>query len=70
MSITIELPDDLSADVVRRAERMGKTANEFIAEALRRQISIERFRETRTRLSPYGDAAGLQSDEAVFAAIS
>jgi hypothetical protein len=70
MSITIELPDDLSADVVRRAERAGKTANEFIAEALRRQISIERFRETRARLAPYGDAAGLQGDEGVFAAIS
>ena len=52
MSITIELSDDLTADVRRRAERAGKTPGEFIVEAVRRQLALERFRETRERLAP------------------
>jgi predicted transcriptional regulator len=70
MSIRIELPDELTADVRRRAERAGQTPGEFIVEAVRRQLALERFRETRERLAPYGKAAGLDTDEAVFAAIS
>lgn len=70
MPITIELPDDLTADVRRRAERAGKTPGEFIVEAVRRQLALERFRETHESLAPYDKAAGLDTDEAVFAAIS
>ena len=70
MSITLDLPDDLTADLSQRAARSGKTPGEYIAGAVRRQLSIERFRETRTRLAPWGEAAGFQTDEAVFAAIS
>ena len=70
MSITLDLPDEMTADVVRRAQRAGQTPDVFIAEALRRQLTIERFRETRESLSGYGKRAGLQTDEDVFAAIS
>ncbi len=70
MSITLELPDEMTADIVRCAQRSGQTPNDFITEALRRQLSIEQFREMRERLSGYGPRAGLKTDEDVFATIS
>ena len=70
MSITLDLPDEMTADVVRCAQRAGQTPDVFIAEALRRQLSVERFRETRESLSGYGKRAGLETDEDVFTAIS
>jgi hypothetical protein len=70
MSITLDLPDEIAADIVCRARRAGQTPDVFVAEALRRQLAIERFRETREGLSGYGERAGLQTDEDVFVAIS
>ena len=70
MSITLDLPDDLSAAVSRCAARLGQTPNAFVAEALRRLLTVERFRERRERLSGYGPAAGVNTDDDVFAAIS
>ena len=70
MSITVELPDELSADLSRCAEQAGQTPEEFAAEALRRQLAIQRFRETKARLAPYAEAAGLQSDDDALAAVS
>ncbi len=70
MSITLELPDEMTVDVVRRAQRAGQTPDAFIAEALRRQLAIEHFREARENLTGYGKVAGLQTDEDVFTAIS
>ena len=70
MSITLELPDDLSAAVSRYAARLGQTPDAFVAEAVRRLLAVERFRERREGLSGYGPAAGLNTDEDVFAAIS
>lgn len=70
MSITLELPDDLNADLSRCAKQAGQTPEKFAAEAVRRQLAIQRFRETKARLAPYGEAAGLQSDDDAFAVIS
>lgn len=70
MSITLDLPDELTVDIVRRAKLAGQTPDVFIAGALRRQLAVERFRESREALSGYGKLSGLQTDEDVFAAIS
>lgn len=70
MSITLDLPDEITADIIRRAERAGQTPDAFITEALRRQLAIECFRESRQGLSGYGERAGLLTDEDVFNAIS
>jgi len=70
MSITFDFPDNLASDLARYAERNGQTPDAFIAEALRRQLAVEEFRETRERLSGYGPRAGLTTDEDVFAVVS
>jgi len=70
MSITLDLPDTLTEDIVRCAARLGQTPDAFVAEAVRRLLAVERFRERRERLSGYGPRAGLNTDDDVFAVIS
>ena len=70
MSIVIELPENVSADVTRWAERAGLTPDAFVADAVRRQVAVQRFRERRERLTGFGRRAGLETDEAVFETIS
>ena len=70
MSITVELPDEVNAELIRCAKQVGQTPEQFAGEAVRRQVAIQRFRDTRARLVPYGDAAGLQNDDAALDAVS
>ncbi len=66
----VELPDEVNAELVRCAKQAGHTPEQFAGEAVRRQVAIQRFRDTRARLAPYSEAAGLQSDEAARDAVS
>ena len=70
MSITVDLPDELSADLARCAQRAGQTAERFAADALRRQLAIQSFRDTKERLAPYGESSGLGNDDDALAALS
>jgi len=67
MSITIDLPDELSADLARCAQRAGQTAEQFVADALRRQLAIQSFRDTKERLAPYGES---RNDDDALSALS
>jgi len=70
MSITVQLPEDVTTDLARRAELAGQSASEFVADSVRRRLAIERFRERRERLKDCGPVAGLSTDDAVFDAVS
>jgi predicted transcriptional regulator len=70
MSIIVEMSDNLAAELARCAARLGQTPEAFAAEAVRRLLAVERFRQRRERLADYGPRAGLNTDEDVFAAVS
>ena len=70
MSITVDLSDELSAELARCAQRAGQTAEQFVADALRRQLAIQSFRDTKERLAPYGESSGLGNDDDALAALS
>jgi predicted transcriptional regulator len=70
MSITLELPESLTAELRRYAEESGQTPDAFVEAALRRQIAVAQFRARRERLAVYGQRAGLVTDDDVFAEIS
>lgn len=70
MSITLDLTDEITADVVRQAKSAGQADDGFILEALRRQLSVQKFLARRERLSEFGPRAGLNTDEEVFEVIS
>ena len=45
MSITLDLPEELTDGISRRAESEGQTVEAYAAEAMRRQISAEELKE-------------------------
>jgi predicted transcriptional regulator len=69
-TLTIRLDDKLDRELTRLAKRSGRTKSEVAREALRRQLSIQRFRALRSAAMPYAAAAGYLTDEDVFRDVS
>jgi metal-responsive CopG/Arc/MetJ family transcriptional regulator len=69
-TLTVSLPEEIARDLERLVKRTGKSRSQVVQDALRRQISIERFRGLRERLVPKARKAGFHTDEDVFEAIS
>jgi len=69
-TLTIRLDEKLERELARLAKRTGRSKSEVAREALRRQLSIQRFRALRREAMPYAAAAGYLTDEDVFRNIS
>ena len=69
-SLTVSLPPDISSELDALVKRTGKSRSEVEREAVRRQISLERFRALREKLVPKAQARGLYTDDDVFKLVS
>ena len=69
-TLTIRLDEKLGRELDRMARQTGRPKSEVAREALRRQLTIEKFRKLRQRLVPYAEAAGWLTDEDVFRDVS
>ena len=69
-TLTIRLDEKLDRDLTRLAEESGQTKSEVAREALRRQLSVQRFRVIRDGAMPYAASAGYLTDEDVFRDVS
>jgi metal-responsive CopG/Arc/MetJ family transcriptional regulator len=69
-TLTVSLPPAISKELDALVKRTGKTRSEVVREAVRRQLSLERFRALRERLVPKAQARGLYTDEDVFKVVS
>ena len=69
-TLTIRLDAKLEKALDRIAKSSGRTKSEIAREALRRQVSVARFRELRTKTLRFAEAQGLLTDEDVFRALS
>jgi predicted transcriptional regulator len=69
-TLTIRLDEKLERELARLAKRTGRSKSEVAREALRRQLSIQRFRALRRKAMPYAAAAGYLTDEDVFRNVS
>jgi predicted transcriptional regulator len=65
-TLTIRLDEKLDRELARLAKQTGRTKSGVAREALRRQLSIQRFRKLRHTATPYAAAAGYFTDEDVF----
>ena len=66
----MSLPPAISKELDALVKRTGKTRSALVREAVRRQISSERFRALRERLVPKAQARDLYTDEDVFKLLS
>jgi predicted transcriptional regulator len=69
-SLTIRLDEKLDRELARLAKQTGRTKSEVAREALRRQLSIQKFRKVRRAAMPYAASAGYLTDEDVFRDVS
>lgn len=68
--VTIRLDSKLHRELDDVCEQLGRTRSEVVRDALRRQLSLMRFEQTRRRLTPYAEARGYLTDEDVFRDVS
>ena len=69
-TLTVSLPPDISDELDALVKRTGKTRAAVVREAVRRQLSLERFRALREKLVPKAQARGLLTDDDVFKLVS
>ena len=69
-SLTVSLPPDMSSELDALVKRSGKRRSDVVREAVRRQISLERFRALREKLVTQAQARGLYTDDDVFKLVS
>jgi predicted transcriptional regulator len=69
-AVTIRLDADLQRQLDRLCKKLGRTRSDLIRDAVRRQLALLRFEQTRRRLMPYAEAAGYLTDEDVYRDVS
>jgi hypothetical protein len=68
--ITINLPEATAEDLARASREANQSPEAFAEELVRRALSVRKLREARAKLVEHGRAAGFDSDDDVFKAIS
>jgi len=69
-TLTISLPPGLRRDVSRAAKGQHMSASEFVRDALRRRLALDRFYSLRERAMAQAQAQGIYTDEDVFNIVS
>lgn len=65
-TISLELDDKLSRTLGEVSQRAGIKDEDFVLDALKKQLSITLFEEARKELVPQAKAMGIHTDEDVF----
>ena len=69
-TITVRLDQDVGRLLARVVKLSGRSQSEVVRDALRRQLRLDLFEQTRRRVAPFAEAQGLLTDEDVFKLIS
>ena len=69
-SLTIRLDPKLKRDLDRLSRQLGRSRSDLVRDALRRQLALLRFEQSRRALMPLAEAQGVLTDEDVFTAVS
>ena len=63
-SVTIRLDPKLQRDLDRLSRQLGRSRNDLVRDALRRQLALVQFEQARRGLLPLAEAKGILSDDA------
>ena len=69
-TLTIRLDKDLERMLDRLCKRTGQSRSDLVRQAVRREVSLQRFENLRRRVLPFAEARGYLTDEDVFRDIS
>jgi metal-responsive CopG/Arc/MetJ family transcriptional regulator len=62
--LSVSVPDALVEEVEARAAAQGRTKSEFVRDALRRQLELERFRELQRFAREQAERRGYGPEDA------
>lgn len=68
--LTIRLEPQVERQLVRAAERSGRSRSELARNAIRRQLASDELSDLRRQIAPFAEAQGYLTDEDVFRDIS
>jgi predicted transcriptional regulator len=69
-TVTIRLDPELQQELDRLCRRLGRSRSDVVRDALRRQIALMRFEQSRRAILPLSEAQGILTDEDVFRVVS
>ena len=69
-TLTIRLDKDLERLLDRLCKRTGRSRSDLVRQAVRREVSLQRFEDLRRRVLPFAEARGYLTDEDVFRDVS
>lgn len=69
-TLTVRLDKDLERMLDRLCRRTGQSRSDLVRQAVRREVSLQRFEDLRRRAMPFAEARGYLTDEDVFREIS
>ena len=69
-TLTIRLDKGLERMLDRLCKRTGQSRSDLVRQAVRREVSLQRFEDLRRRVLPFAEARGYLTDEDVFRDIS
>lgn len=68
--VTLRLDGELEKLLNQISKKQRRTRSDVIREALRRQLTLQRFEDARSQIKPLAAAAGYLTDEDVFRDVS
>jgi hypothetical protein len=69
-AIAVRLDRDTDRLLRRVAKLSGRSRSDIVRDALRRQLAIDLFEQTRRRVAPFAEAEGLLTDGDIFKIVS
>lgn len=69
-SVTIRLDAKLQKELSRLSRQLGRSRSDLVRDALRRQLALVHFEQTRRGLLPLAEAKGILTDEDVLDLVS
>lgn len=69
-AVTIRLDPKLQRQLDRLCRQLGRSRSDVVRDAVRRQVALLRFEQTRRSLLPLAEAQGILTDEDVFRIVS
>ena len=70
VTLTVDIPEDMKAQIREICERRGCALEEAVRDVLRRWIAVEQFRKDADEVRRFAEAAGFRSEEDILESAS
>ena len=69
-TVTVRLDTKIQRELDRLSRQLGRSRSDIVRDAVRRQVALLRFEQSRRALLPLAEARGILTDEDVFRLVS